>query len=396
MAASIYGLINLTDEVINTHKSMLIDRVSSKDVQDDILAVLGGIDNILASALQQNLLTEDQLLKLKRIFGKKQKMDAPDLNEMDSMLDEIDAANAKKIKPFGMEQSPINLVTLCDQHSATSIMKNPVSSNPLKFNYPSLVEKCTILNNGHTVQINIHPSQKCTVSIKGKTYNLVQFHFHTPSEHKIDSKQFEMEMHLVHANEAGDLCVLGFIFTVFGKRQQPKLKLTKDRAHLVLSKESLVNNIGCLTVNDEESDDADTDDESGHGKVNKNCPGNDFLAQFWNEMPPKKTSEDIALAKPLSFDYLFECSSNSFMKNVKTNEIDIDMDIFEYDGGLTTPPYSEGVQWLVAKKVHYMSVPQLTKLSACWGNVINARACQEMCGRGVELRTGLHMSMQLQ
>lgn len=394
--ATLYGLINLTDEVINNHKSMLIDRVSSKDVQDDILAVLGGIDNILASALQQNLLTEDQLLKLKRIFSRNDKIDAPDLNEMDSMLDEIDAAEnkqaakKKKKKPFGHEQSPINLTTDCGPHLTTQIMKNPAVTNPLKFTYPALVEKCTIMNNGHTVQINIPSSQKCLISIKGKTYQLVQFHFHTPSEHKIDSKQYEMEMHLVHANENGELCVLGFIFTVFGKRQRPKLALTQSRAHLVLSKESMVKDNSKTNVDeetDEETDCEDADaDEHGHAVASKSKRGNDFLAQFWDQMPSQKTKEDIPLKTPLSFDYLFECSSNSFTKNAKTNEIDIDMEMFEYDGGLTTPPYSEGVQWLVARKVQYMNVDQLTKLSACWGNVINARACQEMMGRKVQLR----------
>merc|ERR1712087_735404 len=376
--------INLTDEIIETHKSMLIDRVSTKDVQEEIVEVLGGIDNILASALQQNLLTEEQLSKLKRIFSKKQKMDAPDLNEMDSMLDEIGAAEKK---PFGQAQSPINLISICGPCSKTRIMKDDEAHvSPLKFNYPALVEKCTIMNNGHTVQINIPSSQKCLISIKGKVYQLVQFHFHTPSEHKIDSKQYEMEMHLVHANENGELCVLGFIFTVFGKRQRPKLALTQSRAHLALSKESMVNS----KANADEETDNDTDDDGDYADeytANRTKQGNDFLAQFWSQMPEKKTTEDIPLKKPLSFDYLFECASNKFTKNAKTNEIDIDMEMFEYDGGLTTPPYSEGVQWLVARKVAYMNVDQLTKLSACWGNVINARACQEMMGRKVQLRS---------
>merc|ERR1719277_616074 len=71
---------------------------------------------------------------------------------------------------------------------------------------------------------------------------------------------------------------------------------------------------------------------------------NDFLDQFWSQLPAKKTTQDIPLATPISFDYLFETSSNNFTKNVKTNEIDIDMEIFEYMGSLTTPPYTEGVQ----------------------------------------------------
>ncbi len=47
-------------------------------------------------------------------------------------------------------------------------------------------------------------------------YSLLQFHFHTLSEHKVDGKHYDMEMHLVHANDAfiakkdgGKLAVLG-------------------------------------------------------------------------------------------------------------------------------------------------------------------------------------------
>jgi len=390
--AGLYNLITLTDDVIESHKSMLIDRVSSKDVQDEILTVLGGIDNILAGALQQNLLTEDQLTKLKRIFSKKQKMDAPDLNEMDSMLDEIDAAEKK---PFGMMQSPVDISSICGK--GQTIEMKDVHKNPLKFNYPALVEGCMILHNGYTVEIKIPKSAKCMVSIKGKTYKLVQFHFHTPSEHTIDGKQYEMEMHLVHADENGNLCVLGFIFTVNAKYQRPKLELTQSRAHLVLSKESMVldTESAMKKIPDDESDDCDTDAEWEEDDVHKagKQKGNDFLAQFFDQLPAKKTECDILLKRPISFDYLFETSSDNIVKNVKNNEIDIDMEIFEYDGGLTTPPYSEGVQWLVSKRLHQINVKQLLALSACWGHGNNARPVQHYCGRMVQIRNKSSMQV---
>jgi carbonic anhydrase len=65
----------------------------------------------------------------------------------------------------------------------------------------------TMVNNGHTIQVNMAPGGK--LSRGDKTYELVQFHFHAPSEHKIDGKAFPMEVHFVHKNASGGLGVLG-------------------------------------------------------------------------------------------------------------------------------------------------------------------------------------------
>merc|ERR1712154_712401 len=142
---------------------------------------------------------------------------------------------------------------------------------------------------------------------------------------------------------------------------------------------------------DEESDDQETDDEwdvedADLNKLGKSKKGNDFLDQFMDQLPTKKTECDILFKRPLSFDYLFETSSNNFIKNVKTNEINIDMEIYQYVGSLTTPPFSEGVQWMVSKTTHFINNKQLKKLSACWNNENNARPCQDYCGRQVKLR----------
>ena len=203
------------------------------------------------------------------------------------------------------------------------------------------------MNNGHTVQVNIDPSNKCTVNIAGKEFKLVQFHFHTPSEHTVDSQQFDMELHLVHVNEKSEIAVLGFMFSTKQKYQRPKLELTKSRAHLVLSSgQSLINgkNANMLKImkesEDEESDDQETDDEwdaddADLNKLGKSKKGNDFLDQFFDQLPSRKTERDIRLKRDISFDYLFETSSNNFVKNVKTNEIDIDMEIYTYKGSLS-------------------------------------------------------------
>ena len=48
-----------------------------------------------------------------------------------------------------------------------------------------------------------------SVTVSGITYNLLQFHFHTPSEHAVDGEETPMEVHFVHADSNGNLLVVG-------------------------------------------------------------------------------------------------------------------------------------------------------------------------------------------
>ena len=47
------------------------------------------------------------------------------------------------------------------------------------------------------------------VTLSGVRYDLVQFHFHTPSEHRFAGHADPLEMHLVHRSAAGALLVIG-------------------------------------------------------------------------------------------------------------------------------------------------------------------------------------------
>lgn len=72
----------------------------------------------------------------------------------------------------------------------------------------------TILNNGHTIQVKAAPGG--TLRRGDKTYELVQYHFHAPSEHLVEGKSFPMEVHFVHKHaETGALGVFG-VFLVPG------------------------------------------------------------------------------------------------------------------------------------------------------------------------------------
>ena len=63
-----------------------------------------------------------------------------------------------------------------------------------------------IVNNGHTIQVNVPNGSK--IRIDGKPFDLLQFHFHRPSEEHIDGKPSAMVVHFVHKSPEGELAVL--------------------------------------------------------------------------------------------------------------------------------------------------------------------------------------------
>ena len=67
----------------------------------------------------------------------------------------------------------------------------------------------TIVNNGHTIQVNYAAGS--FVRIEGHRYQLVQFHFHHPSEEKVDGRAYDMVAHLVHKDAEGHLAVVAVL-----------------------------------------------------------------------------------------------------------------------------------------------------------------------------------------
>ena len=98
----------------------------------------------------------------------------------------------------GWNQSPINLVD--EVHADLP---------ELEFEYYS----ATIdeINNGHSIQQNIKPGSFLRIPERNRSFELKQFHFHSPSEHTIDGKSFAMEVHFVHADKDGNLAVVGVL-----------------------------------------------------------------------------------------------------------------------------------------------------------------------------------------
>jgi carbonic anhydrase len=94
----------------------------------------------------------------------------------------------------GKEQSPIDIPATAPVHSADIV-----------FNYQPTA--LNIVNNGHAIMVNYAAGSSMTV--EGKTYNLLQFHFHSLSENTLHGGYYDMEMHLVHQSADGEYAVVG-------------------------------------------------------------------------------------------------------------------------------------------------------------------------------------------
>ena len=67
----------------------------------------------------------------------------------------------------------------------------------------------SVVDNGHTIQVNLAGGNFLTV--QNRSYELQQFHFHRPSEERINGKSFEMVVHLMHRDAEGRLAMLAVL-----------------------------------------------------------------------------------------------------------------------------------------------------------------------------------------
>ncbi len=132
--------------------------------------------------------------------------------------------------------------TLGHKQSPIDIRQTVKADLPkLEFHYGKVTP--TIWNNGHTVQVNVPAGN--TLNVGGQSYELLQFHFHLPSEEAIKGKHYPMVAHFVHKNAAGQLGVVGVLIQsgksdgalapVFAHLPRPGEKITVDDLTLDLS-----------------------------------------------------------------------------------------------------------------------------------------------------------------
>jgi carbonic anhydrase len=206
----------------------------------------------------------------------------------------LDEKNA--VCESGQRQSPIDI---------SGPFRNAASDLALRYQ-PS---RAVVLNNGHTIQVNI--TGENTLQSGGKTYRLLQFHFHAPSEEAVSGRRFPLVAHFVHASAAGELAVIGVLF------------------------------------------------ESGAASAQ--------MAPVFANLP-SEPGKSVELADTLDLRSLLPTS----------------LVHWNFDGSLTTPPCSEGVNWFVLQNRGRLSPDQISAYTRLYPDT--ARPLQPRHGREIRSR----------
>lgn len=130
----------------------------------------------------------------------------------------------------GRSQSPIDIVA-----AAPSVVPEMSASyRPAVLRIAHHQHEADVENTGHTIQVDYPEADSLTVA--GESFPLLQYHFHSPSEHTLGGRRFPMEMHLVHKSAEGRLAVIG----VFIEEGEPNAAFAPVWNHLPAQKGSEV------------------------------------------------------------------------------------------------------------------------------------------------------------
>ncbi len=149
----------------------------------------------------------------------------------------------------GHSQSPINLHPKRAKHG---------HGRDFQFQYRAAM--FSLVNNGHTLKVSATDAAN-GLHLNDDAYLLKQFHFHTPSEHEVDSRRYPMELHLVHQDEQGHLTVVGIfikkgrenaalaaLFNQLPAEGEAARSVTMDLATLLPEEYQALRYVGSLTT----------------------------------------------------------------------------------------------------------------------------------------------------
>lgn len=155
-------------------------------------------------------------------------------------------AHEKHILPWGYEggEGPEHWGEIEHEHEQHLMCREGKHQSPIDINHvlgfkladlgcnftPTPIQ---ILNNGHTIHLSYSPGSY--IDWGNEKYELIQFHFHSPSEHQVNGKHYDMEVHLVHKTQDHQYVVVA-IFMDKGKHN-PHIQKIWDRIPTEQNKE---------------------------------------------------------------------------------------------------------------------------------------------------------------
>jgi len=209
----------------------------------------------------------------------------------------------------------------------------------------------------NSVKLRVSENADCTMGsmmiphMPNRTFNAVQFHIHTSSEHTIAGATYPAEMHIVHQEDNSDdfyansLAVFGMMIAGGGSsdhaafedylRGWEKVALSVDQA----CSEAAAGDAAA------DAQDAMESSSSSSGE------------QWWMAVQTKVTCPAIG-----SNTYTEQDFDDTVSPNVYALPTDPDFGVYTYKGGLTTPPCTEIVNWNVMDTPMIISDDQLNRL----------------------------------
>ncbi|GJJ75666.1 hypothetical protein EMPS_08024 [Entomortierella parvispora] len=321
----------------------------------------------------------------------------------------------------GMHQSPIDI----NKNTVGTIAT--CAKTALIYDYKPL--KNAIAHwNGHTVEVDwtsdASTAHNNSITIGAKKYNLVQFHLHTPSEHRINNRHADAELHMVHRSpDDGALAVVGVLLHAqydsvpfFRYIEQLNQKATAaftlaladepadgpTEATAPVDTESQKNDGEEEQDEEDEGGDEDEDEYQDEDQENQDQNIADFESQEINWNLAEESSETVVSDDLLTADNNkgqckhphhpedLTCTGgrvfgkDATMVDLKLKSVDFSPLLkaigkfsprWEYQGSLTTPPCSEHVSWNLMQRPFPIGLAQLKALVNLQG--FNARDIHE-------------------
>ncbi|KAF5450256.1 hypothetical protein F2P56_030623 [Juglans regia] len=104
---------------------------------------------------------------------------------------------------YGSMQSPIDLLN----------ERVEIVSHLGRLNRNYRPSNATLKNRGHDMMLEWEGGAG-NIKINGTQYVLMQIHWHSPTEHAINGRKFDLEMHMVHESSDGKVAVVGIMYTI--------------------------------------------------------------------------------------------------------------------------------------------------------------------------------------